>query len=277
MISTNKDKKTLDWAVKIFRPVMKDLQIQKLEDNSYSSIFTSNYKAMNRYNMVNCIIVAKRCHFSSPEQKGFFVWQYDKETGMYAMYILINDCMYHTEEHEKDVCRKAVTTHEFTHCAAALMTISELKTDILIEHQQKKLSTAFHYFESSDINKLFADLTIPSGDDPKTSTVLSFPDEHFRTGDEDFQSSYSDLYKQLLLCYDMFREFFTDDMMSEFITSILGKNNSSAEKILSSAIENLGKEKLLDIKFIALRFREEFIKKIAMEYVQKNRAGYMLK
>ncbi len=254
----------LEHAVKIFRPLLKDLKLQELE--SLALVFTDNYKAFIRQHMTNCVIVAKRHKFTKENYKGVFIWQYDRETKMYALYIIINDNMYNSDEND-GIYRKAVTTHEFVHCVAALQTLARLNTEVLIERQHEKLSRSFHAIEQSDLKNLMTDLTL-SMINPDAAQLLTFSDSHFRTGDEDFKAKYSDLYRNLLLSYDLFREYFTDELYTQF-AKLCQESTDKAAELFTEIIRRLAKEKRLSVNFIVKRMTEEFIPRLLKRLKEK--------
>lgn len=266
MTSTNQDKKTLEWAVKIFRPLMKKLDIQHVIKQNY--ITTSSFREMFRHHMDNAVIIVHRCSFSNSEHKGVFIWQYIEKNKIYVLHILLNDDLYTKTSSDAGIKRKAVSTHEFTHCVAALMSSAELATDLLIKNQMSKLKKSFHALQEADIQKILSD--IKKETDTSKECQYSFNDEHFRTGDENFQSSYADLYVHLLLSYDLFREYFTDEKMIAFFTALLANKFDEVENIISKVVEFLVKEKQLDIDFVKKRINEELLKKAAVEtYARK--------
>ena len=214
-MSNNISERDIEWAIKTFRPLLKDLEIPKLKAD-YKQILTSEYKIFNRYNMSNCAIIVSQYEFSKLEYKGVFVWQYCKEEDFYALYIILNSNLFKNTQAIK-IVRKAVSTHEFVHCVAALMALSRLKTQALIENLHNRMKKKFHALTDNDVENIFKDLK-RSLKDRKATQIETFPDDHFRVGGEDFTDSYSDLYRNLLLSYELFcsDEFFNTDRKSDF-------------------------------------------------------------
>ena len=235
----------------MFRPLMHDLGIKKLALNDCHKITTfddSCYCLMARCNMDNCILVVKRMRFSKADYKGVFIWQYDKETKLFGMYIFLNDSLYNKPE-----IRKAVSTHEFTHCAAALMSVSELETESLIDNQMQKMRQCFHALQEDDIQKLMQDIgksLFPRT--PKIQRMLGFPDAHFRTGDEDFQGSYADLFSQLLFSYELFKQYFTDAVVRQ-IFDMPTNDKMAAQRIIVEMVKKIATEKCLPENFVRIR------------------------
>ncbi len=109
MSATGLEERTVDWAVNLFRPLLKDLGIQKLKDQSM--VFTANYKAFQKYHMDSCVVIVKRYKFSKQNYKGVFIWQYNEKNEMFALYIILNENMYTTTLEKNEIFRKAVSTH----------------------------------------------------------------------------------------------------------------------------------------------------------------------
>lgn len=254
MSSSFPNRKTVEWAVHTFRPLMHDLQIGELKVNEHHQINTFDdlyYSNMVKCHMDNCVIVVKRIRFSKADYKGVFIWQYDKKTELFSLYIFLNDSLYTNN----NVIRKAVSTHEFTHCTAAFMSISELETEVLIQNQMMKMTNSFHALKDSDIQKLMNDTILSLFPKvPKVQRFLEFPDEHFRTGNEDFQGSYSDLYSRLLFSYELFKQYFTDEIVQQIFNQDK-ENVNSDNALVSDMIKKIAKEKCLLKSFVEIRVR----------------------
>ena len=214
--------------------------------------------------MDRCVVIVKRHRFSNESYKGVFIWQYNEKNDIFVLYIILNENMYATSNRTDEVYRKAVSTHEFTHCVAALLTLSRLNIKVLIENQHKKLAKRFHAIEGSDIKNLMTDIS-NSMLNPGAEQFLFFPDSHFRTGDEDFPPKYSELYRKLLLSYELFREYFTNETIGEMKLLLdSGKRDEFAD-IIAERIKKISEEKRLDLNFVLQCFKNEFIKKLLKE------------
>ncbi len=258
MMIFQEKRKSLDWAVETFRPLMKDLKMGIPDENSL--LTTSSYGHMIKNRMDCAVIVVRKCKFSKPEYQGLFLWQYNYKHKIYALYILLNEALYQDTSAESCVRRKAVSTHEFVHVTAALMTTAELQTDELIKRQLEKLRRVFHALESDDIAKLLQDMRLS----PQSEDMLNFADSHFRTGDEDFLASYGDLYRHLLLSYKLFRENFDDNKVKCFMDSLQTRTIDGL-LVLMESIKTIARDKCLDKHFVTQRVVEEFIYKMIEE------------
>lgn len=273
MTSSNSSKKTLTWAVDIFRPVLQSLKIQELELWTFKT--TSGFRDLFRFHMDRAVIVVRRCKFSKPDYKGIFIWQYNEKNNIFALYILLNDNLYTDTSAKTGIIRKAVSTHEFVHCTAALMTIAEMESKTLIKNQMAKLKKSFHALGLSDVQSMLNDTKILGNTSEKEDGVY-FKDSHFRTGDEDFQASYSDLYKELLFSYQLFREFFTDELMREFFIALSNKDDKVKE-IISSLVKEISEKKNLEPEFVEKKIRNEMFGTALAEIIGNRKLRKIIK
>ena len=255
------DEKSVSWALKVFRPLLQALHLQELKEEPLIR-HASSFKIFRRYNMANCVIVTKCKKFTNQDALGIFVWQYDAQTDFYALHIILNKELYVTPDKELRIKRKTTGIHEFTHCVAAMMTFSRLKTKALIELLQTKMSKTFHTLKNYELEILLRELTMPYTKEPHTPVV--FPDDHFRTGSEDFQGSYEELARNFLLSYELFCEagFFDNIKQKEFKELYTSGKIEEAVKVIVSVIEPLSEKKALSQHFIVRRLNEEFIERI---------------
>lgn len=262
MSSTNAEDKTVDWALKTFRPLLKDLGLQNVTSEP-KVVFASSYKIFNRYNMSNCVVVIKSKEFLDKNASGIFVWQYDEETNFYALHIIINKTLFENNDIDLRIKRKAVGVHEFTHCVAAMLTFCRLQSKALIEILHKRMQTQIHYLNKNELENLLRELTL-SYDEKERNGIVTFPDKHFRTGNEDFCGSYEELWRNFLLSYDLFCEepFFTAEKHKQFKTFLKDDKKREAVELLISVIQPLSERKALDPSFIVQRIEEEFMNKI---------------
>lgn len=256
-MDTNTDERTIPWAIKLFRPVLKDLQLQKL-NSQYTRIITGDYKIFARYNMSRCVIYAHKCAFSNVKHKGAFIMRYISEKNIYILHILLGADLYEEDIQETKICRKLITTHEFTHCVAALMTLSLIETKLLIQSFNQKMRSKFHYLEEEAVTRLLDEMAKPY-ENEKEEGFSTFPDSHFRTGYENFRSSYCDLNRNFLLSLPLLKEYLTNDKIEKFLLYLSQRDNKSAMSVLQAVIDQLSREKNLDHEFVFQRIREEIV------------------
>ncbi len=254
MSSSNTQDKTIPWAISLFRPVLQGLGIRTLQ--SEKQLLLSQFRELHRYSMERCVVIVKRFKFNKPSYNGLFIWRYDEEHNFYALYILLNDNMYSDEEHTSCVKRKLVAVHEFIHCIASLLTFSRIKTKLLINSRKEKMLKTVHAIESADIDNLLKELRLDLKD--KKDTLEIFPDNHFRTYDEDFLPSYSDLYQQMLMSDALIKEYFSKDEITDFF-NCLTEDSKEATKILIKKIQTICTEKSLDYVFVKERLLDYLI------------------
>lgn len=262
MSSTNAEEKTVPWALKTFRPLLKDLRLQNVSSEP-RVVFASAYKVFNRYNMANCVVVVKAKEFSDKHASGIFILQYNEDTQLYALHIIINKNLFKSDDIKLRIKRKAAGVHEFTHCVAAMLTFRLLQSKVLIEILNKRMEKKIHSLNKKELEDLLWELVIPV-EEKKRNGIAIFPDEHFRTGSEDFPGSYEELWRNFLLSFDLFCEepFFTEEKQNQFKAFLKEDKKREAAELLASVIQPLSEAKALEPRFIIQRIKEEFMERI---------------
>ena len=223
-MTDNAEERNIEWAIKVFRPLLKDLNISHLEKkDERRQILTADYKLFIRHSMDKCVIIVCRYNLYQDHHQGIFVWQYNEKEDFYALYIILNNNLFSPSKTQA-IVRKAVSVHEYVHCVAAMLALSRLKTKKLIEILQSRMSKRFHALTIFDVGDIISDLR-KSKKDKKLKPIDTFDDDHFRIEWEDFQASYAVLYRNLLLSYELFCEegFFDTEKRNKFINYILNK------------------------------------------------------
>ena len=263
-MTTNVDERNTEWALKTFRPLLKALKLQEVKSEPFT-VFASQFKLFHRYNMSNCIIVVKTKEFTNKDDRGIFIWQYNEETNFYALYIVLNKSLYETNDLEMRIKRKTTGVHEFTHCTAAMMTFSRLQSKVLIQTMHERMSRQIHSLDKNSLEVLLSELTKPYEANCKDSAT--FPDEHFRTGGEDFTGYYDELVRNFLLSYELFceKEFFSPEKKKRFYNYLNDNDTEEALQLLLSVIAQLSERKALSQHFIVQRIREEFLRRFKEE------------
>lgn len=261
-MTSNTDDKNTAWALKTFRPLLQALKLQEAKSEPVI-VFPSQYKIFHRYNMTNCVIVVKTKEFTNKDDRGIFIWQYDERSNFYALYIVLNSLLFADSDIETRIKRKATGIHEFTHSVAAMMTFSRLQSKALIQNMQEKMARQIHSLDKNSLELLLKELTKPYNEDIK-ETVPIFPDDHFRTGGEDFVGKYDELVKNFLLSYELFceQEFFNSEKQKQFKDFLNKSQQEDALRLLISVIKPLSDKKALSIHFIMQRIKEEFLSKL---------------
>lgn len=249
MATYDEETRNIEWATKVFRPLLKDLDISHLTTTGNVQILTADYRIFGKYRMDRCVVVVCYRKLTQSYHQGLFIWQYSEKENFYALYIVLN-----TDLQSNPIIRKAVAVHEYVHCIAAMLAFSRLETSRLIEILHSKMSKRFHILTSIDISKILKDLK-------KSSDLDTFDDAHFRIEWEDFQASYSELYRNLLLSYELFCEngFFDKATRVTFFQHIKQKNNEEAIQVLFGAMYKITASKNLDWTFVAQRVLTEFL------------------
>lgn len=261
-MTTNVDDKDTAWALKTFRPLLKALKLQEAKSEPLT-VFPSQYKTFHRHNMTNCVIVVKTKAFTNKDDRGIFIWQYNKESDFYALYIVLNSLLFADSNLETRIKRKTTGVHEFTHCIAAMMTFSRLQSKALIQTMHERMARQFHSLDKNSLELLLKELTKPFNADLRESVPV-FPDDHFRTGGEDFAGKYDELAKNFLLSYELFceQEFFCSEKQRQFKDFLKRNQKEDALRLLVSVIKPLSDKKALSVHFIIKRIDEEFLQKL---------------
>lgn len=261
-MTTNVDDRNILWALKTFRPLLQALKLQEVKSEPFL-VFASQFKIFHRYNMANCVVIVKTKEFANKDDRGIFIWQYDEETNFYALYIVLNPLLFADSDIETRIKRKATGVHEFTHCVAAMMTFSRLQSKALIQIMHNRMAQQIHSLDKNSLELLLKELTKPYSADIKENVPI-FPDDHFRTGGEDFTGLYDELVRNFLLSYELFceQDFFNTEKQKQFKDFLKNEKQEDALRLLISVIEPLSKKKALSIHFIIQRINEEFLPKL---------------
>lgn len=261
--SKNFAERGTEWAFDLFRPVLKDLHLQALNPQNYLRTSQKKY-GFDKHNMSRCVIVAMRYHFTNPNDKGVFVWTFDKKRNFYVLYLIINDALYAEKmTHEECVKRKIVTMHEFTHCTAAMLSLSQISSELLVASLQKSMRKSVDVIQSVDVDVVMSEfskeMSSDSQNDKSELSFRKFDDGHFRTNYEAFEGSYYDLNTNFLLSKQLFEEYFSKQNRLEFNEHIKAGNPAKAVSLLKNAAEKVINEKNLDKKFVMNRIANVFM------------------
>ena len=252
-----------DWAFNLFRPILKDLHLQSFENKTYLRTSLKKYNLI-KYNMSRCVIIPVRYKFTNDNDKGVFVWTYNKKTKIFILYIVINENMYGNKlEHVNCVKRKLVTTHEFIHCVAAMLSISCVASEDLIGRLQESMRKNIDVIQSVDIYGIMSEFKKEIKDinkNEKTNiSMRKFDDEHFRTGYENIEGSYYDLNTNLLFSKQLFEEYFTKDKLQSFKELMKQGSKSEAVMLLIKATEEVINKKCLDKDFVVEKMQTDIL------------------
>ena len=232
---------TTDWAFNVFRPLLKSLEIQRLKTHTYR--LASKFTPFLRYNMAKCAVVVVRIHFSKQGDKGVFLWRYDPNEDFSVLYIILNNNLYDSPAASAGIKRKLITTHEYVHCAATMMSLARMTDRTLIRRFNARMQETVHYIQLEDVDEMMRVL-MGSNKSP------SFNEQHFKTNYEDFVGSYLELFSRLLFSRPLFEEYFTKEKRKEFSTLILHRQFAAARKLFDEIKEQVATEKNIDPKLI---------------------------
>jgi len=244
-------------VIKLFRPLLEKIDIDNVpEEPSHQMELLSENRQYIISGLEDCVLSVCRRNFKS-KANGFYTFSYKEYEGqpIYFLNIYVNNSLFVSNSPGLRIERRRTIIHEFTHCIAAFLSIGRLLTDKLIDDLVKalisrvKINAEVHY----------QSLLIQFENAASTIALDIFPDEHFRLGYEDFDYSFSVVYKQLTLDRLIFEKYFTDDLRAKFINAIKKGNTANASAILRQALSELIANEAISADFINLRLREELI------------------
>jgi hypothetical protein len=247
------------WVIKHFRPLLDKINLDSIpEEPCYQEILLSDEKQYIRMGMEDCVLTVCRRNFKSTAN-GFYTFSHQEYEGqtLFFLNIYINNSLFVSNNPELRIKRRRAIVHEFTHCVAAFLSIGRIKTQKLVDNLIKdlinrvKVNAQIHY----------QSLLIQFGNSSSavTNALEIYPDEHFRLGYEEFDHSFSTVYKELILDITIFEKYFTGALQNDFYKAVQGGDMVKAVTILVNVHSMLISEETISADFINLRLREELI------------------
>ena len=257
-LNTMSQKHDAASIIKLFRPLLDKIDIDNIpQEPIYQQELLSDKRQYILSGMGDCVLTVSRRNFKS-KANGFYTFSHKEYEGqpIFFLNIYINNSLFVSNSPGLRIERRRTIIHEFTHCIAAFLSIGRLLTGKLIDDlvreliRRVKINAEVHYQY----------LLIQFGNASSIANSLDiFPDEHFRLGYEDFDHSFSAVYKQLTLDRLIFEKYFTEDLRGRFSKAIKSGNTATASTILGQALTELVAKEAVSADFINLRLREEFI------------------
>ena len=247
------------WVIKYFRPLLDKINLDSIpEEPKYQIEILSDDKQYIRMGMENCVLTVCRKNFKSTAN-GFYSFSYKEYEGqnLFFLNIYINNSLFVSNSPDLRIKRRRAIVHEFTHCIAAFLSLGRIRTKKLTGDLIK------HLINRVKINAQipYQSLLIQFGNSSSTITnaLEIYPDEHFRLGYEDFDHSFSIVYKQLILDTTIFEKYFTAALQNDFNKAIKGGDMGKASAILGSVLSMLVSKETISADFINFRLQEELI------------------
>jgi hypothetical protein len=247
------------WAIKCFRPLLTGIDIDNIQEEPENQIILlSDFREYIRLGMEDCILTVSRRNFKS-NANGFYTFSCREYNGqnLFFLNIYLNNTLYANHSLELRIKRHRAIIHEFTHCIAAFLSIGRILTEKLLEKLIKNLGERARINATDHYQSLL--MQFSSGTSTVASALGIYPDEHFRLGYEDFDDSYTALYKNLILDRAIFEKYFIKDLQVIFAQKIKEGNTPEASTVLSQAITSLIPSEAISAEFIKLRLTEELL------------------
>jgi hypothetical protein len=248
------------WVIKHFRPLLEKIDIDNIpKEPDYQVEVLSDIKQFIVLGMEDCVLAICRKDFIS-KANGFYTFSHARHEGqqIFFLNIYINNNLFTSNSHSYREERRRAIIHEFTHCIAAFLSLGRIRTEKLVSRLVTNLASRVRINATEHYQIMLSQFSNASS--TVTYALDIYPDEHFRLGYEDFEPSFSIVYKQLILDRNIFERFFTEDMRKEFSKNIKNGNTTTAQTILLSACVNLISNEAVSSDFVSLRLREEFLR-----------------
>jgi len=247
------------WVIKHFRPLLDKINVDNIPlKPQYQVELLSDTRQYIQIGMEDCVFAICRRNFISTAN-GFYAFSHAEYEGqqIFILTICINNNLFVSNSPALREKRRRTIIHEFTHCIAAFLSIGRIKTKKIIDGLVKNLASrvrinAMDHYQSM-LNQ------VSSASTTVTYALGIYPDEHFRLGYEDFEQSFSSVYKQFILDRIIFEKYFTDDLRADFKRELKQGNIEAALSILWTASTPLISNEAISADFVNLRLREEFL------------------
>jgi hypothetical protein len=199
--------------VAYFRPVLQRLSVRQGTAIG-TPVFLGSFTHLRELDCIKkWVITILKTNLVDGKAK--FISQYHKTTGIMACYIILDEVLF-VEATVPNEIRKAVAVHEFCHFLALIYASISTSEETLRERLKERLSKTIDELTNEQVIKLYQLLNKMRPFGEEFSTFEQTKDEHFRLNFENFDLSYSDLFKNLLLSRQMFDEFFCNEKREFF-------------------------------------------------------------
>ena len=249
----------VQWVIKHFRPLLDKINIDNIpEEPNYQVELLSDSRQFIQLGMENCVLSICHRNFISTVN-GYYTFSYaeNEKQQIFFLNININNNLFASNNPALREKRKRTIIHEFTHCIAAFLSIGRIRTKLLLDGLVNKLAARVKMNEMTHYQMILSQ--IGNASSTVTYALGIYPDEHFRLGYEDFDDSFSTLYKNLILDRKIFEKYFTEDRGSDFFKELKKRNISGALTILNAACADLIAKEAISADFVNLRLREELL------------------
>jgi len=249
----------VSWVIEHFCLLLDKIDIDNIpEEPNYQVELLSDSRQFIQLGMESCVLAICRRNFISTVN-GYYTFSYakDEDQQIFFLNININNTLFVSNNPALREKRKRTIIHEFTHCIAAFLSIGRIKTEPLLDRLVNKLVARVKMNVMTHYQMILSQ--IGNASSTVTYALGIYPDEHFRLGYEDFDDSFSTLYKNLILDRKIFEKYFTEDRRNEFFKELKKRNIPGTLTILNAACADLIAKEAISADFVNLRLREEFL------------------
>jgi hypothetical protein len=202
--------------------------------------------------MGRCIIHIKQWNLPK-DHEGMLITSYDEENDCFDLRILISSRLCTAKDFTTRCMRKVTMVHEFIHVVATLSAIARVRSKELIERLRTVFQQKVDVIQYADIEALLQELdSFPLEHETKNKQPY-FSDEHFRLGFEDFPISYPDMFEELLLSEELFKEYFPSPSLEAISKAISKKDAQMFKDIITEPCTQISEEKALNLNFVLRR------------------------
>ncbi|GHU42888.1 hypothetical protein FACS1894190_12730 [Spirochaetia bacterium] len=249
----------VEWVIERFKPLLDKIDIDNVSaEPHFEKFFLADNPLYVKMGLEDCLLAVSRRKFKSPID-GFYTFRKKRvgDKDIFITTIFLNNTIYSNDNLELKIRRHRALVHELTHCIAAFLALGRIISENILDTLIRELGERAKINESEHYQAILSQIRT-SG--VSIAMALSiFPDEHFRLGYEDFDDSYTSLYKNLILDKEKFEKYFTPQMLSDFIRNIKANKIREALNIIEEASISVSFLEAISREFISMRLQEEFL------------------
>jgi len=247
-------------VVELFRPLLEKIDLLTIPAApDYLLIELGDFDELLKRKFGDCILTIRRRNFmSTPSGYYTFSFKTTNNRRIFFLNIFLSNILFVSNSPTLRIKRHRTFLHEFTHCIAAFLSMEKIiKISGLISDLSKKLEAKSKLNNESH----YQSLLVQFGNNPISivNALEIFPDEHFRIGYENFNGSFSNIYKKLTLDTNIFEKYFTLELQNLFYQHVRKGEVSKSSTILRQAIAELVSNEAISSDMINLRLREELL------------------
>jgi hypothetical protein len=192
-------------AVRIFRPILKNLKIRSVTDHPV--VFFAAFDQLAHLSLDTCsvqVVVAEM------DIQGMFLLKHTKQGSLRA-FIILNKMLYNNPTQPMKELLKTAGVHEFVHFLAIIYAVTVTDTVEFREKLMNKLQSMVKKLPGAELLTLYNGLLNTISDDGKT-----FTDTHYRLGYEGSTPDYYVLFLHFMFSRELFETYFDKTKQSQF-------------------------------------------------------------